>query len=121
MLCSLSTHLLWFYRQGVNTDPAEFGFQTYSPPDNITLNPTNKKTDLISLSAFQTGTGALFMSLLIQRKLFLLFIQLPLNRVLMDGLFVAEVHELFTKICVILDSALSKWAGNKACILGIFF
>ena len=33
----------------------------------------------------------------------------------------AEVHELLTKIHNILDSAVSKWVGNPACILAYPF
>ena len=36
---------------------AAFGFLASSPPDNITLNPANKRTDQ-SLSNFQTGIDA---------------------------------------------------------------
>ena len=37
-----------------SSHPAAFGFQASSPPDNITLKPTNKKTNQ-NLSDFQAG------------------------------------------------------------------
>ena len=37
--------------------PVAFGFQASSPPNNISMNAANKKTDQ-SPSDFQTGTGA---------------------------------------------------------------
>ena len=40
-----------------SSHPAAFGFQTFLSPDNITLNPINKKNDQ-SLADFQTGIGA---------------------------------------------------------------
>ena len=40
-----------------SSHPATFGFQAALPPDNITLNPANNRTDQ-SLSDFQTGFGA---------------------------------------------------------------
>ena len=36
---------------------AAFGFQSSTPPDNITLTPASRKADQ-SLSEFQTGIGA---------------------------------------------------------------
>ena len=45
LICSFSSHA------------AAFGFWASLPPDNITLNPANKKTDQ-NLSDFQTGTDA---------------------------------------------------------------
>ena len=41
----------------VYSHPVPFAFQASLPPDNITLNPANKKIDQ-SLSDFQTGIGA---------------------------------------------------------------
>ena len=40
-----------------SSHPAAFGFQASLSPDNISLNPANKKT-YWSLSDFQTGIGA---------------------------------------------------------------
>ena len=40
-----------------SSHPAAFWFQFSTPPDNITLNPANRKADQ-SLSEFQTGIGA---------------------------------------------------------------
>ena len=45
LICYLSSH------------PAAFGFWASTPPDNITLNSTNRKADQ-SLSDFQAGVGA---------------------------------------------------------------
>ena len=41
----------------LSSHPATLGFQVYSPPDNIVLTPTNKRTDQC-LSDLQTGIGA---------------------------------------------------------------
>ena len=40
-----------------SSHPEAFGFQASWPPDNITLNPSTKRTDQI-LSNLQTGIGA---------------------------------------------------------------
>ena len=40
-----------------SSHPAAFGFQSPTPPDNITLTPANRKADQ-SLSEFQTGIVA---------------------------------------------------------------
>ena len=40
-----------------SSHPAAFGFQSSTPPDNITLTPANRKADQ-SVSKFQTGIDA---------------------------------------------------------------
>ena len=68
--------------------PAALGFQASLPPDNITLNPDNKKTNQI-LPDFHTVIGAtvyatLNIEQLISHTRAALLIQLPLYRVLME-------------------------------------
>ena len=67
-----------------------FGFWASSPPDNITLNPANKKTDQ-SLSEFHTGIGAAAHATLDEEHLIshtrtVLVDTVPLYRVLMVDL-----------------------------------
>ena len=78
--------------------PAEFGFQSSKPSDNITLNPANMKADQ-SLSDFQTGIGDTISSLQYSEG---------------GVISCSEVCELLTKIQDILETAVSKQAGNTA-------
>ena len=50
--CQLSKLICYFLNH-----PAAFGFQSSTPPHNITLNPANRKADQ-SLSEFHTAIGA---------------------------------------------------------------
>ena len=85
--------------QYFSSHPVAFGFQSSSPPDNITLNPADKKTDQ-SLSDFQNGNGVAALATLDMKPL------MSCNRTTLvdtisslqdsDGVVlpVAEVHEL---------------------------
>ena len=73
---SIRSHKLWFQSRALlapvplatnmlasklihyfSSHPAAFGFQSLTPPDNITLSSANRKADQ-SLSDLQTGVGA---------------------------------------------------------------
>ena len=84
-----------------------------TPPDNITLNSTNRKVDQ-SLSDFQTGIGAAAHAILDTEQLIS-----HLRVALVDTLSclpdseggvipVSEVHELLLKVHNILDNVVSK-------------
>ena len=92
------------------------------PPDNITLNPANNNIDQ-SLSDFQTGIGTAAHATL-DTEQYISHTSTGLVDTIAslqdsDGKVTAAlgVHELLTKIHDILDSAASRWVGNKAHIL----
>ena len=93
--------------------PAAFGFQSSTPPDNITLTPANRKADQ-SLSEFQTGISAaahatLHMEQLISHLRVTLVDTISYLPDTEGGVIpVSEVYELLIKIHDILDSAVSK-------------
>ena len=105
-----------------SSHPAAFRFWSSTPPDNITLTSTNRKTDQ-SLSEFQTGIGAAAHATLDAEQLIS-----HLRVAIVDTLSslpgseggiipVSEVHELLLKVHDILDNAVSKQIGTLACIL----
>ena len=93
-----------------SSQPAAFGFQASTPPDNISLNSANRKVDQI----FRTVLVPLHMLLLTQSNLFLVS-RIALVDTLSslpeaegDVIPVSEVHELLLQIHGILDKAVSK-------------
>ena len=98
---------------------AAFGFQSCTPPDNITMTSANKKADQ-NLSDFQTGVGAAAYATLDTVQL------ISCHRVALvntlssppdpeEGIIpVSKVHELLLKVHDILDNAVSKQVGNSA-------
>ena len=95
--------------------------QSSSPPDNISLNPGNRKTDYI-LYDFQVGIGLAAYGTLGMEN-FISHTRMALVDAIVslqdyDGVEtpVQEVLELLTKNCDILDNAVCKQAGNTACI-----
>ena len=102
--------------------PAAFGFQSCTPPDNITFTPANRKADQ-SLTEFQTGISAaahatLYMEQLISH-LRVALVDTVSSLLDSEGgvIPVSEVHELLIKIHDILDNAVSKWVCNSVHIL----
>ena len=84
-----------------SSHPAAFGFQAFTPPDNITLNSANRKADQ-SLSDFQTGVCAAAHATLDMEQL-------------ISHLWVALVDTLSSlPKAEILDKAVSKQVGNSA-------
>ena len=105
-----------------SSQPVAFGFWVSSPPDNISLNSTNRKADQ-SLSDFQTGVGAAAHAILDPEQL-VSCLQVALVDILSslpeaegDVIPVSEVCELPLQIHGILDKAVSKPVGNSAHIL----
>ena len=101
LICYFSSH------------PAAFGFWTSTPPDNMSLNSTNRKVDQ-SLSDFQTGLGATAHATLDTEQL-ISHLQVALVDTLSslpeaegDVIPVSEVCELLLQIHGILDKAVSK-------------
>ena len=96
-----------------SSQSAAFGFQSSTPPDNITLTSANRKADQ-SLSDLQTGVGAAAHATLDTKQLIsCLRVSLldTLSSVpnLEGGIIpVSEVCKLLLKVCDILDSAVSK-------------
>ena len=96
-----------------SSHPAAFGFWVSTPPDNITLNSANRKTDQ-SLSDFQTGVGAaahitLHMEQLISHLRVALVDTLSSLPEAEGGVMpVSEMWELLLKVHDILDKAVSK-------------
>ena len=99
-----------------------FGFQSFTPPDNITLTPAKRKADQ-SLSEFQTDIGSAGHATLDMEQLIS-----HLRVALVDTISslpdseggvipVSELCELLIKVHDILDSAVSKQAGDSAHIL----
>ena len=107
--------------------PAAFGFWASTPPDNISLNSTNRKVDQ-SLSNFQTGLGTTAHATLDTEQL-ISHLQVALVDTLSslpeaegDVIPVSEVCELLLQIHGILDKAVSKHElENSACILAHLF
>ena len=101
LICYFSSH------------PAAFGFQSSTPPDNITLTPADMKADQ-NLSEFKTGIGAaphttLEMEQLISHPRVALvdtISSLPL--ILREELYLCPKCELLIKVHDILDNAVSK-------------
>ena len=96
-----------------SSQPAAFGFQSSTLPDNITLTPAKRKADQ-SLSEFQTGIGAAAHATLDTEQLIS-----HLRIALVDTLSsppnseggvtpVSKVCELLIKVHDILDNAVSK-------------
>ena len=101
---------------------AAFGFQSSTPPDNITLTSANRKADQ-SLSDFQSGVGAAAHATLDTEQL-ISHLRVALLDTLSslpdseeDIIPMSEVCELLLKVHNILDSVVSKQVGNFACIL----
>ena len=101
-----------------SSHPAAFGFQSSTPPDNITLTPTNRKAVQSLLIDFQTGIGAaghatLNMEQLIS-QLRVAFADPISSLPNCEGgvIPVSEVYELLTKVHDILDNAMSKHIEN---------
>ena len=96
------------------------------PPDNITLNPANKRT-FQSLFDFQTCIGAaahatLDTEQLISDRRTSLVDSIASAQGFDVGVIAAsEVHELLTQIHHILCSAVSKQVGNLTNILAYLF
>ena len=93
--------------------PAAFGFQSTTPPDNITLTPANREADQ-SLSNFQTGIVAAAHATLDTEQL-ISYLRVALADTLTSlpdsegGVIpVTKVHELLLKVGEILDNAVSK-------------
>ena len=114
LICYFSSH------------PAAFGFQTFTSPDNISLNSANRKVDQ-SFSDFQTGVHATAHATFDTEQL-ISHLQVALVDTLSslpetegDVIPVSEVHELLLQIHGILDKAVSKQVGNSACILARLF
>ena len=79
-------------------DPAVFGFQSSSPPDNITLNPSNRKTDQNLI--FRLALVQLLMLFLIWSSLFLIpewLLLIPVQEVL--GLL-TKIHDILEICCL---------------------
>ena len=99
-----------------------FGFQASLLPDNITLNPANKRTDQ-SLSDFQPDIGSAAHVTLNTEQLIsdtrtaLVDTIASLQHSDCAVIIAPELHELLTKVHDILKSAVSKQIGNMACIL----
>ena len=98
---------------------ATFGFQSFTPPNNITLTSANRKVDQ-SLSEFQTGIGAANHVTLDTGEL-ISHLRVSLVNTLSSlsncegGIIpISEVHEFLLKVHDILDNAVSKWVGNSA-------
>ena len=117
MLASQLIHIHYF-----SSHPAAFGFQSFTPPDNITLTSVNRKADQ-NLSDLQTGVGAAAYATLDTEQLMSCLgvalvdtlSSLPDSE---DGIIlVSEVCNLLLKVHDILDNAVSKWVGNSAHIL----
>ena len=105
-----------------SSHPAAFGFRASTPPDNISLNLSNRKVDQ-SLSDFQTGLGATAHATLDTEQL-ICRLQVALVDTLSslpeaegDVIPVSKVRALLLQIHGILDKAVSKWVGNSAHIL----
>ena len=101
MICYFSSH------------PVSYGFQSSSPPDNITLTPANRTADQ-SLSEFQTGIGAAAHATFDTEKL-ISHLRVALVDIVSsvpdsEGgvISVSKVHELLLKVHDILDNAVSK-------------
>ena len=114
LICYFSSH------------PAAFGFQSSTPPDNISLNSANRKADQ-SLLDFQTVIGATAHATLDTEQL-IIHLQVALVDTLSsllkaegDVIPVSEVHELLLRVHGILDKAVSKQVGNSAHILAYLF
>ena len=103
-----------------------FGLQSSSPPDNITVNPANRKADR-RLPEFLTdiGTGdhaTLNTEQLISHiRVAVVDTISPLQDSEAGVISVSEECELTTKIHDILDNAVSKWIDNTAHILAYVF
>ena len=102
---------------------AAFGFQSSTPPGNITLNPSNMKAD----QSLLTGIGAAAYTTLDTEQL-ISQIRVALADALssltdFEGrvISVSEVHALLIMIHDILDNAVSKWVGNSTCISAHIF
>ena len=94
---------------------AAFGYQAFSPLDNIPLNTANNKIDQC-LSDIQTGIGTVGHTTLDTAQLISETIA-SLQGSEREVIPASEVHQLVTNISGILGNALSKWFGNEACIL----
>ena len=112
LMCYFSSH------------PTAFGFQSSTPPDNITLTPANGKANL-SLSDLQTGIGAAAHATLDMEQLISC-----LRIALVDTIYslpnseggfipVSEVCELLIKFHDILDNTVFKQVGNSTHILAM--
>ena len=102
------------------------GSRLLPPPDNITLNPANKRTGQ-SLLDFQIGIDTAAHTTLDTQHL-ISHAQSALADTIgslqgSDGGVIgnSEVHELLTKIHDILDNAVSTWFGNAGHILAYLF
>ena len=101
LICYFSSH------------PAAVGFQSSTPPDNITLSSANRKADL-SLLDLQTGVCAAAHATLDTEQLIshLRVSLLDTLSSLPDSeggvISVSEVCDLLLKVCDILDMAVSK-------------
>ena len=90
------------------------------PPDNITLNPANKRIDQTP-SDFQIITGTTSYATVDTEQLIfpgLLWLMLLPLQGSNDGVIAdSKVNELLTPILDILDNAVSEWVGNTTHIL----
>ena len=109
-----------------SSHPAAFGSCPSLPPNNITLNPANKRTDQ-SFSDFWTGIGAPA-HVTLDCKQFISHSRTAYGNKIAslqcsDGGVIAtsEVHELLTNTHDILDSTVSKQVGNLAHFLAYLF
>ena len=115
----MSASKLIFY---FSSCPATDGFWASLPPDNITLNPANKRTNE-SLSDFQTHIGKTVHATIETEQLISHTRTALLDKSISlrgsDGGLIAAsvVHGLLTVIHDIVGSAMSKWSYNMACIL----
>ena len=112
--------------QYCSSHPSAFGFQFSCPPDNITLNPVNRKTDQ-RLCDFQTGMGAAAHAIL-DTEQHISHIRTPLVDTIAslqdsDGevIPVQGVLQLLTKIHDIPENSVSKWDWNTIHILASLF
>ena len=102
-----------------------FRFQSSTPPDNFTLAPANRKAE--SLSEFQTGIGAPVHATLDTKQLIsclrVALVDTTSSLPNSEGgvIPVSKVCEFLIKVHDILDNAVSKQAGNSACILAHVF
>ena len=94
--------------------PAPHGFQASLLPDNIILNPANKKTDKSHFD-FQTGIGIAVHATLDTKQVIshtrTALVDTIASLLGSDGGMITafEMHELLSKIHDILDSAVSRW------------
>ena len=105
--------------------PAVIGLQSSTPPDNITLNPANRKANQSHLE-FWTGISVAAYATLNMEQL-ISYIRSALVDTISSlhnsegGVIpVSEVCELLINIYDILNNAMPKWVGNSAHILARF-